>query len=219
MLREILSIVYWEKHEILIFLILFDTPFTPRTPNLSFRTLGLPVRGAHSSSEAKLVVTLELVVFVQEEEALARVGDRQGGELEAALPVWPPGAGIHAVWARVLLASQHFWPSSQAGQGRWGRNTTNFSFLPGKVKVKEIFVWLWTTCHKLSLSCVRHARNILKVRCQILPSSYLPAHFAVKVLLHFDNCKNEWWSDRNTKRAALPPLAQNEDRTQSGRSC
>ena len=55
------------------------------------------MRGAHSSSEAKLVVTLELVVFVEEEVAVARVGDRQGGELEAALPVWPPGAGIHAV--------------------------------------------------------------------------------------------------------------------------
>ena len=86
------------------FLILFDTLFTPRTPNLSFWTLGLPVRGAHSSSEAKLVVTLELVVFVEEEVAVARVGDRQGGELEAALPVWPPGAGIDAVWTRVLLA-------------------------------------------------------------------------------------------------------------------
>ena len=55
------------------------------------------MRGAHSSSEAKLVVTLELVVFVEEEEALARVGDRQGGELEAALSVWPPGDGIDAV--------------------------------------------------------------------------------------------------------------------------
>ena len=55
------------------------------------------MRAGHSSSKAKLVVTLELVVFVEEEIAVARVGDRQGGELEAALPVWPPGAGVDAV--------------------------------------------------------------------------------------------------------------------------